>query len=78
MGGLFTLTYVAIYDEIGLDKIYGMGAGGATEAEIILVRRLQPFNQGVRRKSLENHWFSRRGGGDERDRTADLLNAMAP
>ena len=27
-------------------------------------------------KSVENHWFSGLGGGDKRDRTADLLNAM--
>ena len=28
-------------------------------------------------KSPENQWFSGLGGGDKRDRTADLLNAMA-
>ena len=33
-----------------------------------------PFWQ---RKSPENQWFSGLGGGDKRDRTADLLNAMA-
>ena len=29
-----------------------------------------------KRKSPENHWFSGLGGGDKRDRTADLLNAI--
>jgi len=30
-------------------------------------------------KNLENTWFSRLSvGGDKRDRTADLLNAIAP
>ena len=28
------------------------------------------------RKNPENHWFSGLGGGDKRDRTADLLNAI--
>ena len=28
------------------------------------------------RKSPENQWFSGLGGGDKRDRTADLLNAI--
>ena len=32
-----------------------------------------PFWQ---RKSPENQWFSGLGGGDKRDRTADLLNAI--
>ena len=27
-------------------------------------------------KSPENQWFSGLGGGDKRDRTADLLNAI--
>ena len=30
-----------------------------------------------KRKSPENQWFSGLGGGDKRDRTADLLNAMS-
>ena len=29
-----------------------------------------------KRKSPENQWFSGLGGGDKRDRTADLLNAI--
>ena len=29
-----------------------------------------------RRKSPENQWFSGLDGGDKRDRTADLLNAI--
>ena len=28
------------------------------------------------RKSPDNQWFSGLGGGDKRDRTADLLNAI--
>ena len=30
----------------------------------------------MKRKSPENQWFSGLGGGDKRDRTADLLNAI--
>jgi len=30
-----------------------------------------------KRKSPENQWFSGLDGGDKRDRTADLLNAMS-
>ena len=30
----------------------------------------------LKRKSPENQWFSGLGGGDKRDRTADLLNAI--
>ena len=39
----------------------------------VAIGQKPPFWQ---RKSPENQWFSGLGGGDKRDRTADLLNAI--
>ena len=42
------------------------------------VSLIAPFSFPKNKKILENQWFSRiQCGGDKRDRTADLLNAMS-